>query len=248
MFHVKQYRAKEDRMRVLLICDDQYHPGFIPEEGVKFLEDFGISTDVRRDISAIGEGDDAGAVGAVRGCCAGNDECCGFITDFDALFSQFNAVMLVKSDPEREGINWQTEDVRRSLLRFVAEGGGLVVVHSGIVGDFADMQGLIGCRFLSHPAQCPVTLKAVAEHPVTRGVEAFTAVDEHYIIEMTVKDATILAETSSDAGVMPGCFVRSHGKGCVCVITLGHNPEVWQEAGFRTLLSNAVRWCCGVQR
>jgi type 1 glutamine amidotransferase len=44
---------------------------------------------------------------------------------------------------------------------------------------------------------------------------------------------------------MPGCFVKGHGKGRVCVITLGHNLAVWHESGFRKLLSNALLWCCG---
>ena len=38
-------------------------------------------------------------------------------------------------------------------------------------------------------------------------------------------------------------YVRTQGKGRVCVLTPGHTHDVWGNSHFQVLLENAVRWC-----
>lgn len=43
-----------------------------------------------------------------------------------------------------------------------------------------------------------------------------------------------------------GGWWREEGDGRVCVLTPGHNAEVWVHPEFQTLLRNALLWCAGV--
>lgn len=38
-------------------------------------------------------------------------------------------------------------------------------------------------------------------------------------------------------------FASARGAGRVCVLTPGHNPEVWSCPSFQALLRNGLRWC-----
>ncbi|MCL2270252.1 MAG: ThuA domain-containing protein, partial [Treponema sp.] len=121
---------------------------------------------------------------------------------------------------------------------------------------------LIGCRFLGHPHDCPVTVQPVKPHPVTEGVGMFCETDEHYRIELLAPDADILIASYSPqqgeeckyeedpynntpASVRPAGYVRTQGKGRVCVLMPGHHLTVWHNRHFQQTLVNALRWCAG---
>ncbi len=42
-----------------------------------------------------------------------------------------------------------------------------------------------------------------------------------------------------------GGYVRSIGKGRLCVLTPGHILSVWENEEYRKLVRNAVFWCAG---
>ena len=89
----------------------------------------------------------------------------------------------------------------------------------------------------------------------------FCEVDEHYRLEMLAPDADILIASYSPpqgeeakyeedpakntvAWICPAGYVRSQGKGRVCVLTPGHLLPVWQNPHFQRTLTNALS-CCG---
>ena len=41
----------------------------------------------------------------------------------------------------------------------------------------------------------------------------------------------------------PGGWTREEGTGRVCVLTPGHNVEVWLHPIYQALLGNTLRWC-----
>jgi type 1 glutamine amidotransferase len=119
---------------------------------------------------------------------------------------------------------------------------------------------LIGCRFLSHPNICPVTVQPIKRHPVTEGVESFCEIDEHYKIEIIASDIDIFLESHSPqqgdenkykeepyyntpASTCTAGYVRTQGKGRICVLTPGHTLTVWHNTFFQRLLANALKWC-----
>ena len=210
-------------MKTWLLCDDYYHPGEIPQQGLQALSEIGIQFDVTPDAR-----------------------------DFSfARLAEYPVVVLAKGDSVSARIRepWETPEVEEAFVNYVEAGGGLLVIHSGTTGKTgADrLHALMGCRFISHPEQCPVTVTPLKQHPITEGVQPFTQQDEHYFIDLYARDADILAVSSSVHGVTVSGYVRTQGKGRVCVLTPGHNLAVWQDMEYRKMLCNALRFCAGTQ-
>ena len=225
-------------MRVLLICDDYWHPGQIPIDGVAPLARQGFQFDY------ISNAHD-------------------FKPD---MLSDYPVVILSKCDDtsQQDKTSWKTEAVQSSFINYVENGGGLLVIHSGTVaGEHTEMlDRLIGCRFVFHPDHCPVTVQPLKPHPVTAGVEMFCETDEHYRIEIISADADILIASYSppqgdkdkytedpyhntSAWISPAGLVRTQGKGRVCALTPGHHTAVWHNPNYQRTLANALGWCAG---
>ena len=223
-------------MRVLLLCDDHYHTGDVPIAGVAPLREKGFEFDIIRDAK-----------------------------DFKPeMLANYPVVIMSKCDstsPE-DKTSWKTAKVQQAFVEYVENGGGLLVAHNGTVAgsDTAVLDQLIGCRFKFHPASCPVFVEPIKPHPITENVNAFCQVDEHYYIEILAADVDIIMASyapelgSSDkraeapyfnapAKICACGYVRTQGKGRVCVLTPGHNVDVWLNADYQLALENALRWC-----
>jgi len=223
-------------IRVLLLCDDYWHPGQVPIDGVAPLRAQGIQFDIVTDA---------------------NEFKTGMLEDYDV-------VIMCKCDEvsQQDKTSWKTDAVQQAFVDYVEGGGGLVAIHTGIVaGKHTEkLDRLLGCRFTFHPNNCPVTVQPVKPHPVTEGVGMFCETDEHYRMELLAEDADILIASYSPpqgdaakyeeepynntpAWICPAGYVRSQGKGRVCVLTPGHLLPVWLNAQFQRTLGNALRWC-----
>ena len=222
-------------MRVLMICDDFWHPGQIPIDGVAPLAELGFQFEIISNAN-----------------------------DFkSAMLSDYPVVLLCKSDQtsQEDRTRWLTNEIQQAFVSYVENGGGLLVVHSGATIKGIDaFQKLIGCQFITHPNASPVTVQSIKAHPITDGVEMFCEVDEHYRIEIVSPDVDIIVASYSPpqgevdkyeedayhntpAWICPAAYVRTQGKGRVCVLTPGHTHEVWQNPNFRKMLVNSLQWC-----
>lgn len=163
--------------------------------------------------------------------------------------AEYSTVILSKANNTSESIDdeWMTPGVETAFLEYVSRGKSLLVLHSGSAGykETPTLRALMGGVFESHPKQCPVTVEPRAGHPLAAGAEPFTAVDEHYMMAFDNKAADVFMTTRSEHGEQPGGWTRMEGKGRVCMLTPGHNVEVWLESSYQTLLENALGWCAG---
>lgn len=225
-------------MRILLLADDHYHPGDIPEKGLAPFKEKGYVVDVIYDAA-----------------------------DFDAArLGGYDVVIMSKCDHRTlaDNASWKTEAVQDAFIAYVENGGGLLVTHSGtVVGKNTQrLDEFVGCKFKFHPADCPVTVDVLKAHPVTKGVAVFTEVDEHYHLEITAPEADIFlagysaaqgeeAKYESEpyfnckAAVCAAGYALERGKGRVCVLSPGHTLAVWLNPEFQKLLENALNWCAG---
>jgi type 1 glutamine amidotransferase len=96
---------------------------------------------------------------------------------------------------------------------------------------------------MEHPPQCPVTVEPKAGHPLAEGSKSFTVKDEHYMMALDDEHADVFLTSTSEHGTEPAGWIRTEGLGRVCVLTPGHNPEVWLHPSYQVLLENALRWC-----
>jgi len=243
-------------MRVLLICGDYYHPVQVFKDGIAPLEQMGFQFDILekyipRSYTEVG--------GVTRSEEKREDFSVNLLREYPvAILSKPNEV----SEDDRQP--WKTEAVQRAFVDYVEGGGGLLALHSGVVGgeNTETLDKLIGCRFVGHPNACPVTFQPVKPHPVTDGVGMFCETDEHYRIEIIAPDANIIAASYSPpqgqeskyqedsyfntpAAVCTAAYLRQQGKGRVCVLTPGHFLQVWLNPQFQKLFINALRWTAG---
>ena len=226
-------------MKVLLICNDHYHPGQVVIDGLAPLKSKGYEFDIVQDGLEVNPKN----------------------------FGDYPVIILSKCDeatPDNR-VSWETPEVQQAFVDYVESGGGLLTIHCGLVaGEKTDvLHGLIGSKFKWHPNNTDVIAEPIKNHPVTEGVGQYCELDEHYYLEVLAGDIDILMASygpaqgqpekyESDpyhnhpAKIEPCCYVRTQGKGRVCTITSGHHLKLWHNPNFQRLLDNSLRWCSGV--
>lgn len=206
-------------MRTLVLCGDRWHSAQTAREGLAPLTERSITFDWIEDA-----------------------------VDWSAdRMDTYGVAMLTKANnvSETDHNSWVTPDVEAAFLDYVRRGNGLLVVHSGLA-DYDQnkvLRGLMGGTFIHHPPQCPVTTELHAGHPLNTGSAPFTLVDEHYYVALDDDHADVFLTTVSEHGQQPGGWTRTVAKGRVCVLTPGHNLDVWAHPSYQALLHNALRWC-----
>ena len=206
-------------MRVLVLCDDRYHPARTVRQGLEALGDAEFAFDWMTDAREWSAGRMAGYP--------------------VVLVSKSNNISAADQSP------WVTPEVQRAFLDYVRAGNGVLFIHSG-TAEYADlpvMRGLIGGVFIHHPRQCPVTVEPREGHPLTAESAPFTIVDEHYFMTLDDAYADLFLTTTSEHGTKVGGWTRTEGEGRVCVLSPGHNLQVWLHPSFQALIRNGLRWC-----
>jgi type 1 glutamine amidotransferase len=208
-------------MPTLVLCDDFWHPARTPRAGLKPLEDRGMALDW---IEHAGDW---------------SPERMGVANV--TILTKSNNVSAADKTP------WMNPEVQAAFRKYVRHGNGLLIIHSGSAGyhDEPGLRSLMGGVFTSHPPQCEVTVVPKADHPLASGATPFTLKDEHYHMELDDPMADVFLTTVSEHGSQPGGWTRSEGAGRVCMLTPGHNLEVWLHPSYQTLIANALKWCSG---
>jgi uncharacterized protein len=208
-------------MKILVLCDDRWHPARTVRTGLTALEGQDFQFDWVED---------AGDWSAER------------MAQYPlVILSKSNNVTASNEDP------WMSDTAQQAFVDYVGQGKGLLAIHSGTAGyqNTPALRALLGGIFTHHPEQCPVTVLPAEGHSLTTGSQSFTLKDEHYFMQMEDPDVDVFVTTTSDHGEQPGGWTRSEGPGRVCVLTPGHNAEVWLHPGYQALLRNAMNWCAG---
>jgi len=216
-------------MRVLVLCDDTWHPAATVRQGLARLQ---------------------AARGGARSSPSGRRLAFEFLEDgaawSAARMGEFPLVILAKANimSAKNHQPWLGVDLQQAFPDYVRRGNGLLVIHGGTsrYEKLPAMNALLGGAFVRHPEQCLVTVEPEPRHPLAAGVSPFTVRDEHYFMAMGDPQADVFLQARSEHGVQPAGWTRAHGKGRVCVLTPGHNLEVWLNPGFQRLLSNALNW------
>jgi len=205
------------KKRALIFCEDAWHGAPLVQDGLRAL------IEAPFELEFVTRGDEWSPT----------------------LFKNVSAVLVAKANhvSSTDQSPWLTAKTQPAFREFVRGGGGLFLIHSGVCyGDLPEMRALIGGAFLSHPEPCPVTVEPQSRHPLSVDAKRFTVHDEHYFVALDVTDAGVFLHTRSPYGTQPGGWIRTEGKGRVCVLTPGHNREVWLHPEYQTLLRNGLLW------
>ena len=153
--------------------------------------------------------------------------------------------------PDGEAVWWMTAEQEKAIADFVSNGGGFLALHNATALRRIDAaeslyRTVLGSSYNGHGASDEkFTVKVVnTEHPVTKGVSEYTAVDERHDPTMSAKDAAILLQAISGDKTSVNGYVRTFGKGRVCHLANGHNIEMLACPAMQHLIANAAQWCC----
>jgi type 1 glutamine amidotransferase len=144
----------------------------------------------------------------------------------------------------------------RAIAKFVEDGGGVVALHHASAGGSKDWIRLIGGRFAGHIAGTHKLNVVVTDkdHPVTKGIDAFTIEDEEYKHSFADVERKVLAkfrerpEKSDQKANMDILWTREVGKGKVVYTGLGHGKEAFENPAWQKLVAQAILWTAGKPR
>ncbi len=144
----------------------------------------------------------------------------------------------------------QEQKARDNLLKFVREGGGLVVLHaaSGAFPDWREF-GQIAGRVLGRPPRhdpigvVTVTIRDFA-HPITQGMGDFEVRDELYTNLEGNQPVRVLANARSrvTGQLHPVAFVGNCGRGRFFHLALGHDAAAIRTQGVAELIRRGTAW------
>ena len=213
-------------INVLVICDDYWHPGDVIEMGLAPLEGADFHLTFIRSAKDILTPE--------------------FMAGYPVIIScKGNSINGANRSPWfEEGV---AEVTPKEFTEYVQNGGGFISLHAANTSKEGDpYTEFSGNHFITHPPRCSVDVKITAQHPVTAGVEDFQIRDEHYEIKVVAGDAQqLFTTTSENGGTQVGGYVRTMGKGRLCVLTPGHILGVFLHPQFKRMIANAIRWVAG---
>jgi type 1 glutamine amidotransferase len=162
---------------------------------------------------------------------------------YDVVFLNFNN--WGKPDP-----NAQSE---KNLTRFVAKGGGLIVMHfaSGSFENwpgYSKLAGKVWDRKNTHDPRGGFRVELVDTlHPITRGMHSFDTDDELYVCLTGDQPVHLLARARSitTGNYHPMAFTLTHKKGRIFHTTLGHDAKAIHIGGTAELIRRGVAWAAG---
>ncbi|MGA1235988.1 MAG: ThuA domain-containing protein [Limisphaerales bacterium] len=155
------------------------------------------------------------------------------------------------------------DTLERSLLGFVANGRGLVVLHGGVVmqNSSTPFTSMVGAAFDYHPPNQEVILRSVDEtHPLTRAFKdhnPFIHRDEPYVFKgpyvnldfrpLLVMDTTKLKDASGrvDDDVRYVSWIRRHGEGRVFYCSPSHFPDTYLSPTMLRYLLDGIQYAAG---
>jgi type 1 glutamine amidotransferase len=141
-----------------------------------------------------------------------------------------------------------------AFFDFVEGGGGYIAMHAGLE-SFVNSDRyvrMMGGRLVGHSAFKEFTVDTFEDgfgtersspyvHPIAAGIDSFATHDELYVVQTNTDELEVIARAESH----PIVWWRPWRNGSVVAFTLGHAQASVENAGYRSLLRNCVRWLTG---
>jgi len=158
---------------------------------------------------------------------------------------------------------WQniTDEQKARFLSLFDKGIGLVVLHHALATYQAwpEFEKAVGGKFLLKPEEVngvkvpgsgtgggPLNIHVCSkDHPITKDMEDFKLQDEYYNKCRVSPNVTLLLTTDCPGNQKEVAWCREQGKSRVVYIMSGHDQKVYNDASFRKVLANAIKWAAG---
>ena len=153
--------------------------------------------------------------------------------------------------------------LEKNLIEYVANGGGLVLLHGGttLQNNSMAFSRMTGGSFDFHPPQQPVSIGLVEpDHPLLQGFngQGFTITDEPYFFKNAYPEKDFRPLLYMDARELYGLdpayledpiryisWIKTHGQGRIFVCAPTHNAQNFEHAEFLEFLLSGIRYAAG---
>ena len=146
------------------------------------------------------------------------------------------------------------EPRQRNLRDFVESGRGVVALHHAVCANVDWpwwVEEVIGGRYLFEPVDGRQSsyihdrsqrITPTGEHPVTRGIRAFSIVDETYKNLWISPRSKVRLKSDDPTSDGPVAWIGPHQKSRVVYIQLGHDRQAHLNPPYRQLVRQAINW------
>jgi hypothetical protein len=86
---------------------------------------------------------------------------------------------------------------------------------------------------------------ALPEHAIVQGIAPWTITDETYVLHDPGPDSQVLLTTEHPDCMHSLAWARTYHNGRVFCYQSGHDQQAFEDAGFRAVLTNGIRWAAG---
>jgi type 1 glutamine amidotransferase len=143
-----------------------------------------------------------------------------------------------------------SEKALDALDGFARGGGGILALHSASASfkESSRYYDILGGRFTTHGKIEPYTVSRVKNaNPIFSVTEPFTITDELYIHSY---DDGVKIQYATEAGGKkePVVWTKSHGRGRVCYVSLGHVSKVLKDESVRRIITDGLSFILGVDK
>ena len=168
------------------------------------------------------------------------------LKSYDVIVSNWNAW------PELRNL-WN-QQAKQALADFLTQGGGFVCVHAASAThyDWPPYIEITGGRWGDKTHHGPIGDCQVQivnkEHPITKGLQAFTTRDELWVDLECSPSAEVLCAVQADeykntpGKLDPVALITQYGKGNCFYLTLGHDTAAMSHPGWQNLLIRGTQW------
>ncbi len=153
-------------------------------------------------------------------------------------------------------------ELETSLINYVHNGGGLMVVHGAIVmqNNSKEFSEMVGGSFDYHPVQQEITLELVdPNHPLVKAFEGkpFVHIDEPYIFNnayakknfrpLLFMDTSKLTKKTKeiDEKIKYVSWIKKYGKGRVFYVSPSHNAQSFEDARLLKYFLDGTQYVLG---
>lgn len=139
-----------------------------------------------------------------------------------------------------------SKDQEKGLTDFVANGKGLVGIHSA-TDSFKNSDAywkMVGGRFTGHNSGTFDVKITGKSHCIVQGMKDFKITDESYC-DAFHPDSKCITLMRRPMDSEPASWVQYYGKGRVFVTGLGHGKEAWENKSFQEMVLRSMLWSCG---
>lgn len=158
-----------------------------------------------------------------------------------------------------------TDEQKTWFVETIKEGKGLLVLHHalGSYQSWPDYAQIVGGKYLFAQQEIdgkvwpPSTFHegvtftveiADKEHPITKGLQDFSIVDEVYGGFWVSPEAHALLKVHHpQSGEVVG-WTKEYGKARVAYLAGGHGRSAYENANYRTLVQRALLWVGGMMK